>query len=102
MLSISRASSMAALRGDILSSTNFFAYLSLAVYLTVYDSLSLWYCAKGMVQKPHRNRHFSDSQMSGNGFRGRVSQVRILPGRLFFLSLLALTCRDSFQALGEA
>ena len=55
-----------------------------------------------MVQKPHRNRHFSDSQMSGNGFRGRVSQVRILPGPLFFLSLLALTCRDSFQALGEA
>ena len=55
-----------------------------------------------MVQKPYRNRHFSDSQMSGNGFRGRVSQVRILPGRLFFLSLLALTRRDSFQALGEA
>src|ERR671921_175571 len=72
MLSISRASSMAALRGDILSSTNFFAYLSLTVYLTVYDSLSLWYCAKGMVQKSHRNRHFSDSQMSGNGFRGRI------------------------------
>jgi hypothetical protein len=74
----------------------------LTVYLTVYDSLSLWYCAKGMVQKPHRNRLSCKTQASGNGFRGRVSQVRILPGPLLFLSLLALTRRDSFQALGEA
>jgi hypothetical protein len=55
-----------------------------------------------MVQKPHRNRLSCKTQASGNGFRGRVSQVRILPGPLLFLSLLALTRRDSFQALGEA
>jgi hypothetical protein len=36
------------------------------------------------------------------GFRGRVSQVRILPGTLYFLNLLALTRPDPFQALSEA
>jgi hypothetical protein len=34
--------------------------------------------------------------------RGGVSQVRILPGPLFFLCLLALTRPYSFQALSEA
>jgi hypothetical protein len=35
-----------------------------------------------MAQKPHRNRHFSDLHASLVGFRGRVSQVRVLPGPL--------------------
>jgi hypothetical protein len=46
------------------------------------DSLSLWYRAEAMARKPHRNHHFSESEMGANGFRGRVSQVRILPGPL--------------------
>jgi hypothetical protein len=54
------------------------------------------------VHIPQRNRLSLASQGGADGFRGRVSQVRILPGPLFFLSLLALTCRDSFQALAEA
>jgi hypothetical protein len=54
----------------------------LTAYLTVYDSLSAWYAVEGMARKPHRSRHFSASQMSLDGFRGRVSQVRILPGPL--------------------
>jgi hypothetical protein len=33
-------------------------------------------------RNPHRNHHFSGSEMGANGFRGRVSQVRILPGPL--------------------
>ena len=56
--------------------------IELTVYLTAYDSLSLWYCTLAMMQKPHINRDYWGSQMSGNGFRGRVSQVRILPGPL--------------------
>jgi hypothetical protein len=56
--------------------------VELTVYLTAYDSLSLWYCTQAMMQKPHINRDYWESQMSGNGFRGRVSQVRILPGPL--------------------
>ena len=35
-----------------------------------------------VTQKPHRNKHFLITQTSCNGFRGRVSQVRILPGPL--------------------
>jgi hypothetical protein len=34
------------------------------------------------VHKPHRNRLTLASQGGANGFRGRVSQVRILPGPL--------------------
>jgi hypothetical protein len=60
-------------RASLSSAKSLLPPLCLTVYLTVYDSLLLWYCAKGMVQKPHRNRHFSDSQMSGNGFRGLCS-----------------------------
>jgi hypothetical protein len=56
--------------------------MMLTVYLTVYDSLSLCYRAEMITEKPHRNRHFSESQTSADGFRGRVSQVRILPGPL--------------------
>src|SRR5919112_3595932 len=47
-----------------------------------------------MAQKPRRNRHFLRSQVGGNGFRGRVSQVRILPGPLVVVhptSPMALT-----------
>jgi hypothetical protein len=72
------------------------------VELTVYDSLSLWYRSGGTERNPLRNRHFSESQMGAAGFRGRVSQVRILPGPLFFLSLLGLTRSDSFRAGNEA
>jgi hypothetical protein len=39
------------------------------------------------VRKPYRNRHFTESRSSGNGFRGRVSQVRILPGPPIFSDL---------------
>ena len=47
-----------------------------------------------MAQKPRRNRRFLRSQVGGNGFRGRVSQVRILPGPLVVVhptSPMALT-----------
>jgi hypothetical protein len=78
------------------------ALAKLTAYLTVHNTLSSWYGTEGMAQKPRRNRHFLRSQVGGNGFRGRVSQVRILPGPLYFLSLLALTRPDSFQAPSEA
>ena len=71
----------------------------LTVYLTVYDSLFLKYRMEVMVHKRYKNRLSLASQGGAGGFRGRVSQVRILPGPLFFLSLLALTCPDSFQVL---
>ena len=74
----------------------------MTVYLTAYDSLSIWYYTQAMMQKPHINRDYWESQMGGNGFRGRVSQVRILPGPLFFLSLVGLTRSDSFRAVNEA
>jgi hypothetical protein len=54
----------------------------LTAYFTVYDSLRSKYAAEAMIQKRHRNGHFSQSQLPHNGFRGRVSQVRILPGPL--------------------
>jgi hypothetical protein len=62
------------------------AFSIVTVYLTVYDSLSSWYGTEGVTQKSHRNRHFSQPQMHADGFRGRVSQVRILPGPLRFSS----------------
>ena len=45
----------------------------LTAYPTVYDSLSTWYGWQMVTQKPHRNRHFSESQMGDNGFRGHAS-----------------------------
>jgi hypothetical protein len=60
------------------------AFSIVTVYLTVYGRLSSWYGTEGVAQNPHRNRHFSESQMSVDDFRGRVSQVRILPGPLRF------------------
>jgi|SRR5215218_4436384 hypothetical protein len=57
------------------------------VYLTVCDMISPWYLAEAVVQKPHRNALFYELQMVADGFRGRVSQVRILPGPLL-LSIL--------------
>ena len=74
----------------------------MTAYLTVYDSLFLKCRMELMVHKRYKNRLSLASEGGADGFRGRVSQVRILPGPLFFLSLLALTCRDSFQALAEA
>jgi hypothetical protein len=68
----------------------------LTAYSTVYDSLSSWYRMEGMTQKPHRNRHFSGSRMSADGFRGRVSQVRILPGPLRGFSLGARPERPNY------
>src|SRR5215213_6820019 len=52
------------------------------VYLTVCDWVSPWYLAEAVVQKPHRNTLFYESRRAADGFRGRVSQVRILPGPL--------------------
>jgi hypothetical protein len=54
----------------------------LTVYPTVYDGLSPWYGTESKAQKPRRNGHSLDVWMGGNGFRGRVSSVRILPGPL--------------------
>ena len=54
----------------------------LTAYLTVYDGLSPWYRAAVRVQKPRRNELSLGLQTSLDGFRGRVSQVRILPGPL--------------------
>jgi hypothetical protein len=45
----------------------------LTAYLTVYDSLSLWYRASGMQENPLRYRHFSESQMGADGFRVRIA-----------------------------
>jgi hypothetical protein len=50
------------------------------VYPTVYDNLSLWYRSGGMERKGLGNGHRADWETPRNGFRGRVSQVRILPG----------------------
>jgi hypothetical protein len=44
--------------------------VTLTDYLTVYDSLSLWYGAEVKPPEPRRNRHFLGSQAGGNGFRG--------------------------------
>ena len=52
------------------------ATIMLTAYLTVYDSLPLWYRSGGMERNPLRNRHFSGSQMDADGFRGCLSQVR--------------------------
>jgi hypothetical protein len=37
------------------------------------NSLTSWYGTEVMMQKPHRNRCFSESQMSVNGFRALES-----------------------------
>ncbi len=55
----------------------------LTVYLTVYDSLALWYLHEVMVQKPAYKWAFLGTTRCLNGFRCRVSQVRILPGPPF-------------------
>jgi hypothetical protein len=44
--------------------------VTLTDYLTVYDSLSLWYGAEVKPPEPRRNRHFLGSQAGSNGFRG--------------------------------
>jgi hypothetical protein len=41
------------------------------VYLTVCDRVSPWYLAEAVVQKPHRNALFYESQMAADGFRVR-------------------------------
>ena len=72
------------------------AFSFVTVYLTVHDHLSSWYGTEGVAQKPHRNRHFLESQMSTEGFRGRVSQVRILLGPpSVFLGLTTARCRTT-------
>ena len=58
------------------------ALLRLTVYSTVYGSLSSWYGKVVVAQESLRNGHLLKSVMSTDGFRGRVSQVRILPGPL--------------------
>jgi hypothetical protein len=44
------------------------AFSFVTVYLAVYDHLSSWYGTEGVAQKPHRNRHFLESQMSTEVF----------------------------------
>ena len=46
------------------------------------DSLSSCFGTEMRLQKPHIVRHSSDLRMTCNAFRGRESQVRILPGPL--------------------
>jgi hypothetical protein len=58
------------------------ALAKLTAYLTVYDSLFLKYRMEVMVHKRYKNRLSLGSQGGVDGFRGRVSQVRILPGPL--------------------
>jgi preprotein translocase subunit Sss1 len=43
--------------------------IKLTAYLTGYDSLSSCYRVLEMAQKPQRNRYFSGSQVSADGFR---------------------------------
>ena len=45
----------------------------LTAYPTVYNSHLSCYRVLAMAQKPHRNGHFSELQMTAFGFRGRVS-----------------------------
>ena len=45
----------------------------LTAYLTVYDILLSCYRVLEMPQKPHRNGHFSGSQMTAVGFQGRAT-----------------------------
>jgi hypothetical protein len=61
-----------------------YALAELRAYLTVYDSLYLKYRIEVMVYKPHKNRLSLVPQGGADGFRGRVSQVRILQGPLIF------------------
>jgi hypothetical protein len=82
-LSICHTSNTSALRRASLSSTKLLLpAVRLTVYLTVYDRLLSCYRVLAMAQKPDRNGLSLDSQGGANGFRGRVSQVRILPGPL--------------------
>jgi hypothetical protein len=65
----------------------------LTAYLTVYDSLSLWYRSNRVSENPLKNGDCPVRQIVAHGFRGRVSQVRILPGPL----LNSLEIRQTLQ-----
>jgi hypothetical protein len=54
----------------------------LTAYPTVYDSLSLWYRSNRVSENPLKNGDRAVRQIVAHGFRGCVSQVRILPGPL--------------------
>jgi hypothetical protein len=55
---------------------------NLTAYLTVHDSLLSCYGTSVRGQNPHRNGRFLGLELHAEGFRGRVSQIRILPGPL--------------------
>lgn len=84
-----RASNTSALRQATFASINpTLTAPLLTVYPTVGDSLSPKYSSDDMEEKPHRDGHSEGLRGVRNGFRGCVSQVRILPGPLLALRLI--------------